>query len=350
MIIYKRPEEKLTIEIVREINQDIRDLLWGMKWGTNGPIYQKIKNSNKDENIYQPHFVLLKKDKQLIGMCTVSQRMMKFGEQEIMSGYLQHFSVKKEFQGNKYSQLLIDTAKKYFEDAIPKPFIGYAYIEGSNIRSQKAAKFIGYEAVRNFKTIFFSRLFPKRNANVRRYKKEEKPQILQKLNTFYQNYGFAHFTNTFHHDNYFIIEENGEIIAGVQVYPVEWKILEMPGFGGKIIMNIVPHIPIVNRLFNPKKHQFLIFDSMFCDKGREETLIKLLETTLVEFKHYSALLWLDTEDRLFKNLDALGQWGILDKVEGKLPVTTIAKIHGLPDAKIEAYKQLPMYIAGFDSI
>lgn len=350
MIIYENPEKDLKIDVVNEINQEIQDLLWEMKWGTKSPIYQKVKNSDKDNNIHKPHFILLKKSNQLIGMCTVSQRPMWFGEEEIMACYLQHFSVKKEFQGNKYSQLLIDTTKQYFEEIINIPFIGYAYIEGSNIRSQKAAKFIGYDPVRNFKTVFFSRLFPKKHPNVRRYKAAEKPTILGKLKAFYSNYGFVHFTNTFHHDNYFVLERNGEIVAGVQAYPVEWKILEMPGFAGKIIMNIVPHIPIIGRLFQPKKHRFLVFDSLFCQRGQEKDLVQLLEATLAELQHYSGLLWLDTKDELFINLEALNEWGILDKVEGKLPVTTIAKIHNLPKAKIDDFKEMPMYIAGFDSI
>ena len=350
MIIYKNQEKDLIIEVVNEINQEIQDLLWEMNWGTNGPIYQKIKNSDKDNNIRQPHFFQLKKSNQLIGMCTVSQRQMWFGEEEIMACYLQHFSVKKEFQGNKYSQLLIDTAKEYFERIVKIPFIGYAYIEGSNIRSQKAAKFIGYESVRNFRTILFSRLFPKKQASIRRYKTTEKTTILNQLKAFYKNYGFVHFTNTFHHHNYFVMERNGEIVAGVQAFPVEWKILEMPGFTGKFIMNIVPHLPILSRLFQPQKHQFLVFDSLFCQKGKEEDLVQLLEGTLAELNHYSGLLWLDTKDDLFKKLEALNQWGILDKVEGKLPVTTIAKIHNLPKEKIEAFKEMPMYIAGFDNI
>lgn len=349
MIIYENQEKSLKIEVVNQINQDIQDLLWGMKWGTNGPIYQKVKNSDKDNNIHKPHFIQLIKSGQLIGMCTVSERQMWFGDDEITSGYLQHFSVKKEFQGNKYSQLLIDTTKQYFEKYFDT-FIGYAYIEGSNIRSQKAAQFIGYDPIRNFKTIFFSRLFPKKNDTVRRYKSSEKPAILNKLKSFYKNYGFVHFTNTFHHDNYFVMERNGEIVAGVQAYPVEWKILEMPGFAGKLIMNVVPYIPIINKLFQPKQHRFLVFDSLFCQKGQEADLIQLLEATLAELNHYSGLLWLDTKDDLFINLEALNDWGVLDKVEGKLPVTTIAKIHGLPKEKIEEFKEMPMYIAGFDSI
>ncbi len=350
MVIYENPEQNLIIEVTNVMNQEIQNLLWGIKWGTNGPIYQKVKNADKDKNIYLPHFVLLRKANELIGMCTVSQRKLLLGEQEIMSGYLQHFSVKKAHQGNKYSQLLIDTAKQYFETAIPKPFIGYAFIEGSNIRSQKAAKFIGYEAVRNFKTVFFSRLFPTKHPNARRYKNDEKKILLEKLKTFYKNYSFVHFTNTFHQDNYFVLEEDGKFIAGVQAYPVEWKILQMPGFTGKLIMNIVPNIPIINRLFNPKAHQFLVFDAIFCEEGRGRELLKLLETVLVEHQIYSGLLWFDVESDFFKTLDAINDWGLLDKLEGKLPVTTIAKIHGLSDIEVEAYKRLPMYIAGFDNI
>jgi GNAT superfamily N-acetyltransferase len=350
MKIYEDKEQGIYIEVVRQINTDIKDLLWGMKWGTNGPIYQKIKNAEKDDNIRLPHFLLLRKGEDLIGMCTVSERLMRFGTEEILGCYLQHFSVKKEYQGKKYSQLLIGQARKYFEEVIPKPFIGYAYIEGSNIRSQKAAEFIGYDPVRNFQTILFSRMFPKKHANARRYKTNEKPIILNQLNQFYKDYGFVHFTNTFHHDNYFVMEKDNKIIAGVQAFPVEWKILKMPGFVGKLIMNIVPHIPFINRLFNPKSHQFLVFDSIFCEVGKEAELLQLLASVLVELKVYSALLWMDKSDELFKKLNELNEWGILDKVEGKLPVTTIAKIHGLPDSKTEIFKQMPIYIAGFDSI
>jgi GNAT superfamily N-acetyltransferase len=350
MIIYEDKEQDIYIEVVRQINADIKELLWGMKWGTNGPIYQKIKNAEKDDNIHQPYFLLLRQAEKLIGMCTVSERPMRFGEEEIRSCYLQHFSIKKEYQGKKYSQLLIGQVRKYFEEVIPKPFIGYAYIEGSNIRSQKGAKFVGYAPVRNFQTILFSRIFPKKHADARRYKSDEKTTILNKLEHFYKDYGFVHFTNIFHHDNYFVMEKDGKIIAGVQAFPVEWEILAMPGFAGKLIMNIVPYIPFINRLFNPKSHQFLVFDSIFCDGGKEAELVKLLVSVLVELKVYSGLLWMDKADELFKKLDELNQWGILDKVEGKLPVTAIAKIHGLPDSKIETFKKMPMYIAGFDSI
>jgi predicted GNAT family N-acyltransferase len=351
MIIYKNSKEDLCIEVLKQpATDEIKDLLWGMKWGTNGPVYQKMKNAEKDDHIHKPHFLLLRKSGKLIGMCTVSERPMTFGKAEIRSYYLQHFSIKKEYQGNKYSQLLIGQAQKYFEEVIPKPFIGYAYIEGSNIRSQKGAKFVGYDPVRTFLTVFFSRIFPKKNPNVRRYKTADKASILKKLKKFYANYGFVHFTNTFHKDGYFVMEKEGEIIAGVQAYPVEWQILEMPGFVGKFIMNIVPYIPFVNRLFNPKSHRFLVFDAMFCEEGKEAELIKLLESVLVEFEVYSGLLWMDMEDELFQKLNGLNQWGILDKVEGKLPVTAIAKIHGLPDSKVETFKALPMYITGFDSI
>ena len=82
MTIYENIEKELTIELTNEINTDIQTLLWEMKWGTNGPIYQKISNAEKDENIFQPYFMQLKKSGELIGMCTVSKRPIWFGEEE----------------------------------------------------------------------------------------------------------------------------------------------------------------------------------------------------------------------------------------------------------------------------
>ncbi len=350
MKIYENKATGIYIEIINKINKEIADLLWGVEWGTNGPIYQKVYNAEKDINIRKPHFLLLKNENELIGMCTVSERPMMFKGETVNSYYLQHFSVKKEYQGNKYSQLLIDVTKEYFELNSDKPAVGYAYIEGSNIRSQKAAKFIGYDKVRNFKTILFSRIFPKKASNFRRFKENEKSIILEKLTQFYKNHSFVHFTNTFHHDGYFVLEENGVIVAGVQAYPVEWKILRMPGISGVLIMNLVPKIPLINRLFTPKSHRFLVFDAFFYPKGKPELLNDLLESALVEYKRYSGLLWLEEKDEIFKDLEKVNQWGILDKVEGRFPVSTIAKFHGLSTEKVEEYKDLPMYIAGFDSL
>lgn len=342
--------EDLYIELSQEITDEIRELLWSMAWGTNGPIYQKISNSEKDEHIHRPHFLLLKKAGELLGMCTVSQRTMYFGGEAVESYYLQHFSIKKAHQGKRYSQLLISEAKRYFEETLPRPFVGYAYIEGKNVRSQKAARFIQYETVDTFRTIFFSRLFPNKIKNGRRLRATERGQMRERLHDFYAAHSFVHFTNTFHKDGYFVSEQNGEIVAGVQAYPVEWKILSMPHFSGKLVMNVVPKIPIINRLFRPQQHRFLVFDAFYFAEGKEEQLVRLLEHVLADYRLYSGLLWLDTKSKVFERLDALRTWGILDKVEGKLPVTAIAKFHGLTVEQEQRYKSMPIYIAGFDSL
>ena len=53
MVIYENSSKGIEIEVVRQINSEIQALLWSMKWGTNGPVYQKVKNSDKDNNIQQ---------------------------------------------------------------------------------------------------------------------------------------------------------------------------------------------------------------------------------------------------------------------------------------------------------
>ena len=131
---------------------------------------------------------------------------------------------------------------------------------------------------------------------------------------------------------------------------MEWKIISIPRLMGTISMNVVPKIPFLKRLFNPKSHRFLVFDAFFYPKDKPELLFQLLESTLVEQQRYSGLLWLDEEDKYFQALNQLNQWGILDKVEGRFPVSAIAKFHGLSNDGIEANKRLPIYVAGFDNL
>jgi len=58
-----------------------------------------------------------------------------------------------------------------------------------------------------------------------------------------------------------VLEKEGEILAGVQAHPQQWKFVNLPGWSGKFILNILPNIPIAKRLFNAKHHKFLCFES-----------------------------------------------------------------------------------------
>ena len=47
---------------------------------------------------------------------------------------------------------------------------------------------------------------------------------------------------------YFVWEENGEVLAGVEVKSIHWAIKSIPGLGGKIIVNVIPKLPFISHI------------------------------------------------------------------------------------------------------
>ena len=349
-IIYEDKSDDIVIEVTLQRPQEMIDMLSSILWGTNGPIYSKTGIAEKVHNTVNMHSILLKKAGKIIGICGLSERTLKIGDQWVTGQYVRNFSVDKAYQGKGYSKLLMDNLKNYFTSILPEPYVGYAFIEGSNVRSQKVADFLGYPIVRKFDTTLFSRLFPRQHPNARRAAKADHDNIKNCLTEFYKNYSFVQFYKTFYKDDYFVLEENGELIAGVQAFKVKWNVHNIKGFSGKIMMNVLPYIPIANRLFHPN-FKFLVFDSMFCKEGKEEQLLQLLEDVLNRFDDvYSGWVMLDQKAPLYQNLNKINKWGILNSIQSPFPAAVVMNVHGLPVSVLEEAKNQPAYIAGFDCI
>ena len=147
-----------------------------------------------------------------------------------------------------------------------------------------------------------------------RIKGEDISIIKSLLNEKYKEYSFKTLENIGYSDNYFVIKRNGEIMAGVQANPVKWKIHSMEGIGGFIITNILPNIPILKRLINPEKYEFLAIEGYYF-KDNPSDLYTLLESVLSYFHLNSALFQLDYKDDLLKFFNEKGSLGILNAIK-----------------------------------
>jgi hypothetical protein len=66
----------------------------------------------------------------------------------------------------------------------------------------------------------------------------------------------------------------------LQANPVRWKIKEMQGMSGGILLKVLPYIPIVKRLIKPEKYDFLAIEGLFVKHEYEEYLYDLLDGVL----------------------------------------------------------------------
>ena len=114
--------------------------------------------------------------------------------------------------------------------------IMYAFIESMNERSKNLVNQAGYEYIRSFLTVAFSRFSPKPDSRVSKISTpEEKKKMESLLLEYYRGHSFFSTDYAFYGDKYYVLKEGGEIIAGVSAIPSSYKIYDMPGIWGWII-------------------------------------------------------------------------------------------------------------------
>lgn len=128
--------------------------------------------------------------------------------------------------------------------------IMYAFLESMNERSKNLVSQAGYEYVRSFLTVAFSRFSPKKNVRVSKLQEEEKSKMKKLLSDYYRNHSLFTTEYSFYGDRYYVLKEGEEIIAGVNVIPGVHKIYDIPAIWGWVIMKVLPKIPYYRRFFS----------------------------------------------------------------------------------------------------
>jgi hypothetical protein len=124
----------------------------------------------------------------------------------------------------------------------------------------------------------------------------------------------------------------------------------MPGLMGKVIMNVLPHVPFLNKLFNPRRHEFLAFEGIYFKSGHEEKLHLLFEHLLHREKLNTALFWMGETCPYRKRIVALGNLGLINHFVKDSGVYIMTSYRNMTDADIAKLKSAPLYASAFDYI
>lgn len=168
------------------------------------------------------------------------------------------------------------------------------------------------------------------------------------IKEFYTGFQLFSPIHLFENNAYYLRRINGEIVCGIQANPVHWKIKKLPGLSGKILLKFAPKIPRLKKLINPNNYQFLATEGIFWKKGFESEVSNLLEGILHETNHNSLLLWTDTQNLMLKKLPI--KWGFIQKIKADNLISIVAKCNGYSKQEIEAIKNAPKYLSGFDMV
>ncbi len=229
-----------------------------------------------------------------------------------------------------------------------RPHVMYAYVESRNERSRNMINQSGYEYIRSFLTVAFSRFNPKVNAEVTRLKPEEEPAMAALLDEQYRDYCFYTDEFSFLDHRYYVLRRNGEIVAGVGAIPARYRVVNVPGLWGWLMMKVLPRTPYFRRLFQPEAFRYVILNAIYCRKGNEDLLPDLFEAVCAEEGYNTALTWLDDHSHLFETLRTNRRMGVLNRMLNAKPGLVYALFSGLTPEETEKFYDSPAYISGFD--
>ncbi|HPF02457.1 MAG TPA: hypothetical protein PLE95_04590, partial [Bacteroidales bacterium] len=145
-----------------------------------------------------------------------------------------------------------------------------------------------------------------------------------------------------------VLKEDDEIIAGVCAIPSSYKVYDVPGVWGWLMMNVLPYTPYYRRLFRPGEFRYLVFDAIYFKEGREDAITALFESVCAEEGFNTALTWLDDRSELYDTLRTEIRMGALNRMLNAKPGLVYARFLNLTDEEKEKFYDAPAYVSGFD--
>jgi hypothetical protein len=132
------------------------------------------------------------------------------------------------------------------------------------------------------------------------------------------------------------------------VVPASFRIVEMPGLRGKVLMKLLPVTPGFKKIFRPEELRFLVFEAVYCKEGKEKSLEKLMEAVCAIEGYKLGLTWIDSGSKLYEVVSEKLNMGFLNRMLDGSPGLVYANFINFNGKEVEKYTEYPAYISGFD--
>lgn len=361
----------LEVRVSDYANDGILDILNHAVQGSEGGLRFSLQNIAPRIAAYkdQIRFVSLYKKNQITGTVGSCYRVSGQGNLRYPTSYLRYLAFQSTYQSaltwrkrrkaikpekdDSFKQKTLEIFSKPHLLDLQNVFEGdkhimYAFVESMNERSKNLVTQAGYEYIRSFLTVAFSRFSPNPDPRVVKLKNEEKKQMESLLNEFYKDYSFFSSEYSFYDNRYYVLKERDEIIAGVCAIPSAYKVYDVPGIWGWVMMSVLPKMPYYRRLFRPGEFRYLVFDAIYCRPGKEHLLANLFESACAAEGFHTGLTWLDDRSPLYDKMRTEVKMGALNRMLNAKPGLVYTRFINMEEKEKECFYNAPAYISGFD--
>ncbi len=360
---------KSTLHITTQkgISPEVTKLLEQTIFGTKGKVRYRQKHivdgMKRQKNL---EFIQVKKGKRLLGTTGVVSRKTSGIGDTMNSLYIRYLSINNPFInkdkpkstsserrkriGTSLKQKIGEEITSHFETPLldkDEQGIFYAFVESENYNSKELCITMGFYPQRRVSTILFSRFFPKTSAQCREVKESEVDELKKSLRNHYSDHAF-YFDDLLSNAGYFILEKDGKIVAGIRCKPVHWELIEVPGFSGFLMQKVLPHLPLTNKLFRPKRFSFLAFDYAWTSFGNINLLYEVMEHCCTIHNIHTGMIWCDTEaeiTRLFKKSNGLG---FLNAIRKDVTAEVMMRFIGFDEEQKNDLLNKPVFVSASD--
>lgn len=353
--------QQLAIET--QPTSSVLDLLDKNVIGTPGEslVYQQLDTRSKIVQIDKPHFLNLNRKAKTIATCCFCERETSIDTVPVVAFYIRYFTFLEVFRPKTKNKSTSPKKKKnQIREEVEHILAGnhlvskheatyfYAYVDPNNVRSAILCEELGFQTLGSFKSYMFGRLFPKKRIHFSQITSSEKDHVTTLLLEQYKNYNAYTKEGLFDNDNYYYIKDNhGDIVVGLQVYITNWNVMELGGRFGKTLLNILNGTPILRRLIR-KKYSFLAIDHVYAKPGYTKQLEALIESLLNRFNLFSALILVDTNSNLYTEIEQMNK-GLMGKIKSPNTIHSIFKPLNMTDSELKTLKNNPTFISSFDT-
>ncbi len=338
--------KEIAYKILHEPVPEIKALLTDTIYGTTGLRYSHIDAAEKVNHLDVPDFHTLWQDNELVALAVYCNRQIFSGGKSYNSYYIRYFAVKPGHQGKGLGKLITRKLEEYYRARVTKQTIYYAYIEGKNARSLGVSKNFEQERLGQFKTVLLSRFFPKKKEGFRRATSSDKVAGL--LAEFYKGHSQFHQNKIGFADGYFVMEKEGEIVAGVQAFPIQWRLHHIPGAMGWLSRNILHFLPIIGRQCPRNELKYVALEGIYIKDGHDSALIELVESCMAHYNMYASFTYIDLADPMYHRLKSRTDLGLMNKLQSPPAVHFTANFLHFSDEEKKSFYNQPKYLSAFD--
>ncbi len=314
-------------------------------------LYQHVNVREKVSSLANPTFYNLYIRDKLYGTISFSKRKVYNSGHKQHGFYIRYFTFLDQLRSSnqtnrrgRKSEIREEVHRLMNGEGlgIEKELLLYAYVDTENIRSKRLIDEFGFQKVGTFHTIPFSRLFPKASQSVEKLDSKDWDNLQTMLKQHYSKHQLFTLDQLQGKGNYFVIRKNGEVVCGVQGVYDQWRVVDLPGYAGKIMMRLIPQLPLIKKLFNPD-YRFVFLEAIYCKPGFEKTMAELFESVLDHYQSNSGIICLDPTSHLYPMIKQI-PLGLTHKIMGEKEIEIVMKTS--TNNLVE--QNSPFFISGYD--